>query len=188
MRKLAFILVASLAFTACNDTEKRDHRDNAATDSTLPLLDTTNKAQAYTADVNLNGDEKVFLLNASLSLQRLAEFAHLASNSAADASLRNQATKMDKEYSKMLKDLQAIAKGKGLMLTKNDISELGVLKTQEQTAFETKYSELILQEHANLTKQLDNGTKVANADIKNFANNALTIVDQNNRNIAKALK
>lgn len=188
MRKLAFILVASLAFTACNDTEKRDHRDNAATDSTLPLLDTTNKAQAYTADVNLNGDEKVFLLNTSLSAQRLYEFAHLAGQRAKDTGLRNQAKKMENQYSKMHSDLQAIAKGKGLLLTVNEISELKTLKEMSAADFDTKYTELILLEHANLVKQLDNGLTLPNADLKNFATNALPIANDNNSNIAKILK
>lgn len=188
MKKLTSILLLSLAFLACTNTDDREHRDNAAGDTTLPSMSTTNKAQIYTADVNLNGDEKVFLLNAHLSLQRLSEFAHLGSNRAISQGAKDQSVKMHKQYSKMLGDLEEIAKGKGLILSSNEITELPILRGQAKTVFMTKYVELLLKEHANLTTQLDNGTRLANANIKNFSNNALTVVDQNSRNIATALK
>ncbi len=187
MRKLAFILIASLAFTACTNSE-REHRDNAAADSTLPLLDTTNKAQTYTADVDLNGDEKVFLLNASLSAQRMHEFSHLGGQKAADKNLRTQAKKMEEEYSEMHSNLQAIAKGKGLLLTNNEIPELAVLKGLSGIAFDRKFNEFILMEHANLVEQLNVGLTLPNADIKNFATNSLPLVNENNSNMAKILR
>lgn len=113
MKRIIFILLTSAALAACTNSN-REHRDNASTDSTLPLLDTTNKAQTYTADVNLNGDEKVFLLNVSLTTQRITEFTHLASQRATDLNLRKQAKKIESEYSKMLTDLQALLKEREL--------------------------------------------------------------------------
>ena len=187
MRKLAFILMASLAVTACTISERTD-RDRTAADSTLPLLDTTNKAQAYTADVDLTGDEKVFLLNASLSAQRMHEFSHLGGQKAADKDLRAQAKKMEEEYSKIHSDLQAIAKGKGLLLTNNEIPELAVLKGLSSIAFDRKFTEFILMEHANLVEQLNSGFNLKNSAIKNFATNSLPLVNENNSNMAKILR
>ena len=188
MKKLTAILIAILATTACTNSE-RAHRDVAAVDTTLPLLDTTNKAQVYTADVNLNGDEKVFLLNASLSAKRIIEFSHLASQRAKNTNLRNQATKFAHQYNTMLTHLESLAKGKGILLSTNEtIGELEVLKKEQGANFDKLYLDLILVEHANLIQQLDNGSKLVNEDIKNFATNGLTIVNRNNSDIAKILK
>ena len=188
MNKLTYILLLSLVLTACTNSE-RDHRDNAAVDTTLPLMDTTNKAQVYTADVNLSGDEKVFLLNTSLITKRLNEFAHLAAQSAKNSALRNQADKFEKQYGEMLTNLEAIAKGKGVLISNNETTaELSVLKKEQDANFDKTYTQLILVEHANLIQQLENGSKLENVAIKNFANNAITIVNLNNSDIAKILK
>lgn len=187
MKKLTAIFLAILATTACTNSE-RTHRDDAAVDTTLPLVDTTDKAQVYTADVNLNGDEKVFLLNASLSAQRIREFSHLASQQATNLDLRSQAKKFTHQYSTMLTHLKAIAKGKGILLTNEIAGELEILKKEQGANFDKLYVNLILVEHANLIQQLDNGIKLANEDIKNLATNGLTIVNRNNSDIAKILK
>ena len=118
MKKLTYILITSLALSACSNSE-RESRDIAAEDTTLQLLDTTNKAQVYTADVDLNGNEKVFLLNTALSFQRLTTFTHLAMQRTTDQKLNAEAKQMETAYSKMLTDLQSIAKGKGILLTMN---------------------------------------------------------------------
>lgn len=188
MKKLTYILIASLALGACTNSERTD-RDTAATDTTLPLADTTNKAQVYTADVDLSGDEKVFLLNSSLSANRIIAFANLAKQRAKNTELRNQATKLSHQYNTMLMHLEVIAKGKGVLLSPNEkIGELEVLKKEQDAGFDKLYSNLILVEHTNLIQQLDKGSKVANEDIRNFATNGLTIVNRNNSDIAKILK
>ena len=187
MKKLILILIGSIAISACTNSERID-RDQAAADSTLPLLDTTNKAQVYTADVDLTGDEKVFLLNASLSAQRLHEFSHLGGQKAADKDLRAQAKKMEADYSKMHSDLQAIAKGKGLLLTNNEIKELNVLKGLSGIAFDRKFNEFILMEQATMIDQLNNGLGLANSAIKNFATNSLLLANDNNNSMAKILR
>lgn len=188
MKRLTYILITVLAVTACTNSE-RTKRDAAAADTTLPLVDTTNKAQVYTADVDLNGDEKVFLLNSSLSAQRMIAFANLANQRAKNVDLRNQATKLAHQYNTMLIHLESLAKGKGILLNTTDaIGELAVLKKEQGASFDKLYANLILVEHTNLIQQLYNGSKVANEDIRNFASNGLTIVNRNNSDLAKILK
>ena len=187
MKKLILILIGSIAIGACTNSE-RIARDQAAADSTISLLDTTNKAQVYTADVDLTGDEKVFLLNASLSAQRLHEFSHLGSQRAADKLVRAQAAKMEGEYGKMHSDLQAIAKGKGLLLTNNEIKELEVLKGLSGIPFDRKFNEFILMEHITMINQLNSGVNLSNSAIKNFAANSLPLANENNNSMAKILR
>jgi putative membrane protein len=188
MKRLAYIMITVLAVSACTNSERTD-RDTAATDTTLPLADTTNKAQVYTADVDLSGDEKVFLLNSSLSAQRMIAFANLAKQRAKNTDLRNQATKLAHQYNTMLMHLELMAKGKGISLnTAEKIGELEVLKKEQDASFDKLYTNLILVEHTNLIQQLDKGSKVANEDIRNFATNGLAIVNRNNSDIAKILK
>lgn len=188
MKRLAYMLITVLAVTACTNSERTD-RDVAATDTALPLADTTNKAQVYTADVDLNGDEKVFLLNSALSAQRMIAFANLAKQRVQNTDLRNQATKLAHQYNTMLMHLELMAKGKGILLsTTETIGEVEVLKKEQGANFDKLYANLILVEHANLIQQLGNGSKVTNEDIRNFANNGLTIVNRNNSDIAKILK
>ncbi len=188
MKKIIFILITTVVFSACTNSN-REHRDNASTDSTLPLLDTTNKAQTYTADVNLNGDEKVFLLNSSLTAQRIVEFTHLASQRATDLNLRKQAKNIESEYGKMLTDLQAIAKGKGIELSTNQpAEELQTLQNEPSANFDQLYVQLILKAHANLIQQLNMGEKLPNQAIKNFSSNSLIVANKNNSDFAKILK
>lgn len=186
MKKLAFTLLASFILISCSNSE-RDHRDQAAADTTSPQLDTTNKAQTYTADVNLNGDEKVFLLNSSISVHRIVELTHLASQKANDRNLRGQAKLLETGNRKMLDDLKAIANGKGIQLTNDEPKEIKILNEMPKNLFDKEYIKLILLEHANLIQELEKGSKLTNTNMKNFAVNSLPTVNKNNSDLAKIL-
>lgn len=188
MKRLSYILLSVLALTACTNSERAD-RAVAATDTVLPIADTTNKAQVYTADVGLTGNEKAFLLNAALSAKRINAFAHLATQQAKSTDLRNQAAKFAHQYNTMLIHLETLATGKGISLGNTEkIAELAVLKKEQGDQFDQLYTKLVLAEHANLIQQLNNGSKVANNEIKTFASSGLNIVNRNNSDMAKLLK
>ena len=80
-------------------------------------------------------------------------------------------------------------KGKGVLLTRNDVAdEIKVLEKEQGDNFNKLYIDLLLKEHANLSQQLANGLKLTNKDMINFANNSLAVVNKNNSNQAKFLK
>lgn len=188
MRKLIAILIAILATTACTNSESVP-KDNTAVDTILPSVDTSNKAKTYAPETNLSNDENAFLLNSALSAKRIIALAHLATQRSKNTNLRNQATKLAHQYNTMLMHLESLAQNKGdLLNTAETVDELKVLKKEQDVNFDKLYAKVILAEHAKLIQQLENGTKVPNQAIKNFATNGLVIVNGNNRDIAKLLE
>ncbi|WP_157273972.1 DUF4142 domain-containing protein [Pedobacter sp. BAL39] len=174
--KLAFCAAAFMALQSCQNSERKD-RDDPATVQADTALDTTLRAQAATADVDLTGNEKSFLLNAAVTGMTQISAARMIIGKTKRPEIKSLAEMMIKDHTKMATDLSLIANGKGMSLpealpqSKRD--ELSRLETLTADELDKKYLVMLINEHRTAVDLFDRATTYENADVKQFAAKAL---------------
>ena len=179
MRSLLWIAAAMLALQACGNADRKD-RDEEPTLFADSLSDTTTRAQAATADVDMNGNEKLFVLTAATGGMMEVEAATVVISKTKNPEVKAFAQMMLKDHKKANADLEAIAKGKGMslptVLPAEHQKHLDDLKAQSGREFDTRYIKMMIEDHAKTTALFTQGSKLKNPDLKIFASNTLPVI------------
>jgi len=181
---LIILLIGVAGLQACQNGD-RNNRDTAATIPSDSTSDTTSRAQAYTADVDLKGDEKSFIINAATGGMMEVEAAKIAIQKSSNAAVKNFASLMVKDHTKANTDLGKIAKSKGLALPaslpEDQMEHLSKMKALTGRPFDTHYIQMMLTDHAKTEALFGEAAKFSNADLKNFALNTLPIIQTHHK-------
>jgi predicted outer membrane protein len=174
--RLFLLTAAILSFGACQNGD-RNHRDQAATTVADSSSDTTKRAQMYTSDVDLIGDEKAFILSASADNSLETEAGTLIILKTKNAMVKSLAQQIISAYSKANKDLTRIAKGKGLnvqtVLSEENSAKVSSLKALSGTALDKAYISLLISTHSHDEDLFGKAAIFKNKDLKLFALNFL---------------
>jgi len=185
MRKNNLLPVAftMLFLTTSCQSENRNNRDKAATNVTDTTMDTTLRAQMYTSDVDLQGNEKLFILSAINSAMLDMETGTMVERKTKDPVVKAFALKMVAASSKANKNLGLIAKGKGIspptVLSAENLTQITALKTVSGKLFDKTYVQLATKSLAASDLLLGKAATFKNEDIKTFAINSLSDIQQN---------
>lgn len=174
-------ICALIAVQACNNAD-RNGRDAAATHITDSISDTTSRAQAVTADVDLNGDGKVFALSAATAGMMEAEAAGIAVKRSKNPSVKAFATRSLNDHSKVNEELKRIAEEKGLQpaqtLPATLAGHLAELNTLSDRAFDVQYLRMMINDYKNTLQLFTDGSRLADGQLKAFAIKTLPVIEQ----------
>lgn len=182
------MMVIPLAMS-CGQAD-REHRDNQAhaVDSNA---DETAKAQVSTADVNMDGGEKAFITSAysqSLYAQELANSVMKSNN----ADVRSLAKTVVADQTKLIQDLEQIAKGKGLQLQRalsdSQQKELDALKELATPTLEEQFLQKLQALQAGATVIYEEGKNLNSTTVNDYATNAIKVVQARQATTAKLVK
>lgn len=179
---------ALLFATSCNSSE-REHRDKAAepVDSTI---DATTKAKASTADIDMDGAEKAFILSVYSQNLYVSELMPLAAKSK-HTGLTSFAKKITPSYLKLTDDIERIAKGKGLLLERKlsdtQQNEINAIKELSSPTLDQQILQKLQTFQAAYTTTFEEAKHLANTDIKNYAKNASVVIKQQQAETTKLI-
>jgi len=178
------LLISAAGLQACQNGN-RNNRDEAATKPSDSISDTTSRAQAYTADVDLKGDEKSFIMDAATGGMMEVEAGKIAIEKSSNPAVKDFATQMVKDHTKANDDLGKIAKGKGLalptVLPEDQAKHLSQMKALTGRPFDTHYIQMMLTDHAKTEALFGEASKFSNTDLKAFALNTLPIIQTHHK-------
>lgn len=170
-----------LGLQACSQPD-RNGRDAAVNSGLDSLTDTTQRAQAITADVDVNGDGKAFVLNASAAGLLEVEAANLAIKKSKDKKVKDYAASLLKDYASTNEELNRIAAAKGIQpaksLSGNAEGDLKVLNTLANQEFDLQYVRMSMGNHQKMLQFFTDGSRLADPELKAFAVKALPLVEQ----------
>ncbi|MGV3547050.1 MAG: DUF4142 domain-containing protein [Pedobacter sp.] len=174
---MALSATATIMFAAsCTNSSEREHRDTAAQEVDSNI-DITTKAQVNTADVNMDGSEKAFIISTYSQSLYTIELATAAAKSK-DEALRTFAKKITPGYQKMLTDIERIAKGKGLTLERNisdaQRKELDAIKELSSPTLDQQVLQKLQTLQASFTTLFKEAEHLHSDTIKDFAKNSLS--------------
>ena len=173
------LLVIPIIAAACGSPE-RENRDAEATQIIDSISDTTARANAITADVNLNGDEKTFLLAAATGGMMEVEAANLAIQLSKNEVVKSFAQMMLADHTKANKDLAAIVAAKGMKLpttlSEENQTHLAALKKLSGKQFEEQYMTMMINDHAKTVKLFSEGSVLQDSSLKSFAGKTLPVI------------
>lgn len=191
MKNISTLSVAlGLSLTlACNSAE-REHRDGPVAPSDS-VIDATTKAHISTADVNVDGDEKAFIISIYSQSLYTTELATIAAKSQMPA-LRSLAKDITPSYQKLMADMEKIAKGKGMLLERNlsesQQKELDAIKELASPTLDQQVLQKLQTLQAAFTNLFKEGQNLYNTDLKQYAGNALKVIQQQQAPTAKLMK
>ncbi|MDQ8003583.1 MAG: DUF4142 domain-containing protein [Pedobacter sp.] len=167
---------AIMLAASCTNSSEREHRDTAA-EEVDSNIDVTTKAQVNTADINMDGGEKAFIISAYSQSLYTIELATAAAKSK-DEALRNFAKKITPGYQKMLTDIESIAKGKGLTLERNvseaQRKELDAIKQLGSPTLDQQVLQKMQMLQASFTTLFKEAAHLQSDVIKDFAKNSMS--------------
>ena len=173
------LLISTAALQACQNGN-RENRDEAATTPADSTTDTTLRAKAYTADVDLEGDEKSFIVNAATGGMMEVEAGKLAEQKSTNTAIKSFAAMMVKEHTKANVDLTKIAKDKGLavptLLPDDKMQHIAQMKTLTGRSFDVQYMQMMIADHAKTEALFAEASKFNNPNLKAFALNTLPVI------------
>jgi len=176
---LTFCLLIGLQ--ACTNAD-RNGRDQAATGVVDSTSDTTQRAKAMTADVDVNGDGKVFTLSAATGGLMEVEAATLAIKKSKDKAVKAFAEQMLKDHSAANTELTSIAGAKGIQLAKTLPDEmekhLTGLNTLADREFDLQYMRMMISDHQKTVQLFTDGSRLADPELKAFAAKTLPVIRQ----------
>ena len=187
MRKnnLLPIFIAIIIGAVSCQNENRNNRDKPATSVTDTTMDTNQRAQMYTSDVDLQGNEKVFILNAINSAMLDIETGTMVERKTKDPVVKSFARKMVAASTKANKNLALIAKGKGInpptVQSGDNLTQITTLKKLSGNLLDKTYIKLASASLANSDLLFGKAATFKNKDIKTFAINALSDIQQNHK-------
>lgn len=183
MRTRIFFMSALAAFglQSCNN-ENRGGRDAAATSVTDSLTDTTQRAQNYTADVEINGDEKSFILPAAAGGMMEVAAGNLIIEKSTNPAVKAFATRMVKDHTKANNELEGIAKEKGLTvpatLPEEQLKHIAAMKTLSGRSLDVHYITMMIDDHVKTIDLFGKATGFKDAKLKNFALTILPVIQE----------
>lgn len=179
---------ALLFATSCNPSE-RDHRDQAA-EPVDSAIDATNKAKISTADIDMDGAEKAFILSVHSQNLYVSELTTIAAKSK-HAGLRAFVKKIAPDYLKLTDDVELIAKGKGVLLERKlsdtQQKEINALKELSSPTLDQQILQKLQSFQAAYTTLFEEAKNLTNADLQNYAKNASVIIKQQQAETTKLI-
>ncbi|MBC8985366.1 DUF4142 domain-containing protein [Pedobacter sp. N36a] len=170
-----------IGMQACTQGD-RNGRDEAATGIVDSLSDTTLRAKAITADVDVNGNGKMFVLNASTVELQAIEAANLAMNKSKDKQVKDFAASLLKDHKEANAELNRIASAKGIQLAQaisgKSEEDLKVLNTLVNREFDLQYIRMVIDQHQKALQLFTDGSGLTDPELKAFAVKALPSVEQ----------
>jgi len=189
MKKHNIFLMMVLVFgmQACqNQDRKRDDASTTAADSTL---DTTQRAQMSTADVDMDGDAKAFILPAIAGGMLEIEAGNLMVQKSANAEVKAFAAMMVKDHTKANQDLEKIAKGKGLAvpttLPEEQFKNLNTLRELSGRDLDVRYMTMMISAHDQTQTLFTKASMNENGDLKQYALNTLPVIQTHYKQAVK---
>lgn len=180
---LALGFIASLQ--ACNSAD-RNGRDEAANHVIDSFSDTTQKAKAVSADVDLNGDGKVFALSAATGGMMEVEAAGVAIKKSRNQLVKDFASRMLKDHKLANQELTGIAEAKGLHLPQALPAEMAAhlaeLNGLEDRAFDVQYMRMMIGDHQRTLQLFTEGAHLDDSELKAFAVKTLPVIRQHHEN------
>lgn len=166
---------------SCGNTD-RSGRDEAANRVIDSLSDTTQRAKAITADVDMNGDAKVFTLAAATGGMMELEAAGVALIKSKNKSVKDFAARLLRDHGKANDELKKIADERGLQLAQTLPNEmaghLAELNGLADRAFDIQYLRMMINDHKKNLQVFTEGTGLADQKLKAFAVKTLPIIQQ----------
>ncbi|MFA4867877.1 MAG: DUF4142 domain-containing protein [Pedobacter sp.] len=177
--KCVLIICLIAGLQACNNAE-RSGRDETAKEMVDSLSDTSRRAQALTADVDLNGDGKVFILSAANGGMMEVEAAGIAIKRTKNKLVKDFAEQMLKDHSAANAELKAIADAKGLGLGTSLPDELAAhlakLNGLDERAFDLQYMRMMINDHQKTVELFTSGSRLEDAGLRAFAVKTLPVI------------
>lgn len=168
-----------IGLQACGNAD-RNGRDQAATEMTDSLSDTTQRAQAATADVDLNGDGKVFALSAATGGMMEVEAAGLALKRSKSKIVKDFAAMMQNDHKLANDELKKIADAKGLQLAQTlpeeMASHISEMNSLEDRAFDVQYMRMMINDHVKTMQLFTDGSRLADPELRAFALKTLPLI------------
>lgn len=166
---------------SCGNSD-RNGRDAAASGVVDSLSDTSQRAKAVTADVDLNGDAKVFTLAAATGGMMELEAAGVALKKSKNKSVKEFASRMLKDHGAANTELKGIAEVKGLQLAQTLPTEmaghLAELNGLADRAFDVQYMRMMINDHEKTVQLFTEGAGLADPQLKAFAIKTLPVIRQ----------
>ena len=153
MKKPIYFLIAivGMSLQSCFNDD-RGERDAAATSAVDPIEDTTQRAQNYTADVDINGDEKSFISQAASGSMGEIAAGNLIIQKSTNAAVKAFGKRMVKDHTNANKELEKIANLKGLTfpstLSENQLKEIAAMKELSGRSIDVQYLTMMINNHA----------------------------------------
>lgn len=173
------VITTLLLVISCHPSE-REHRDKAA-EPVDSAIDITTKAKVATADIDMDGAEKAFVISTYSQSLYVTELANIAAKSST-AALRDFAKKITPSYQKMIIDMEKIAKGKGLLLERNlsetQQKELNAIKELSSPTLDQQVLQKLQTMQAAFTTVFKEAQHLQNHDLNVYASDALHTIHQ----------
>ena len=173
---LVWGVMGVLALQAC-ENGNRNKRDDAAVKTADSTSDTTSRAQAYTADVDLNGDEKSFILTTLNDGMTETAMANQVIQQSKNPEVKALAQQIAADHTANDKNLSLIAKGKGInpdqALSAAQLKDVEALKTLSGPSLDKQYLTLVISGHNKSESLFGKAVTFKNKDLRTFAINAL---------------
>ncbi|WGQ10083.1 DUF4142 domain-containing protein [Pedobacter gandavensis] len=170
-----------IGMQACSHAD-RNGRDEAATGVVDSLSDTTLRAKAITADVDVNGDGKMFVLNASTAELLEIEAANLAMNKSKDKQVKDFAARILKDHKLANEELNRIANAKGIQLVQalsgKAEGDLKVLNTLANREFDLQYIRMMIDQQQKTMQLFTDGLGLADPELKEFSVKIRPLIEQ----------
>lgn len=181
--------IATLMLVASCSSSEREHRDTAA-EPVDTTIDATTKAQVSTADIDMDGAEKAFIISTYSQSLYVIDLTTAAAKSK-DAALRSFSKQLTPSYQKMVVDLEKIAKGKGLSLERKlsdaQQKELNAIKELSSPTLDQQILQKIQSLQAAYTTLFKEAEHLTNVDIKDFAKNSLKTIHSQQEETTKLI-
>lgn len=170
-----------IGLQSCGNAD-RNGRDEAANGIIDSLSDTSQRARAITADVDLNGDAKIFTLSAATGGMMELEAAGIALKKSKNKIIKDFAARMLKDHGLANDELKKIAHIKGLQLAQTLPTEmaghLAELNGLADRAFDVQYMRMMINDHEKTVQLFTEGIALADPDLKAFAAKTLPLLRQ----------
>lgn len=168
-----------IGLQSCGNAD-RNGRDEAANGIIDSLSDTSQRAKAVTADVDMNGDAKVFTLSAATGGMMEVEAAGIALKKSKNKTIKDFAEHMLKDHGLANEELKKIAEAKGLQLAQTLPTELAgqvaKLNGLADRAFDVQYIRMMISDHEKTVQLFTEGTKLADPELNAFAVKTLSVI------------
>jgi putative membrane protein len=190
MKKPIFFVITlvSISLQGCFNDD-RGQRDAAATSAIDQTEDTTQRAQNYTADVDINGDEKSFLSQAASGSMGEIAAGNLIIQKSTNPAVKAFAERMVKEHTKANKELEEIAKTKGLVfpntLSEKQLKEIAAMKELSGRSIDVQYITMMINNHAQTVALYGKATSFKDSALKAFASTNLPVVQMHRKEAIK---
>lgn len=181
-------LTGCLTIASCTPAERSyDHSSTEASDS---VIDASTKAKVNTAEVDMDGREKSFILSSYSHSLYMVDLAAITAQSK-NSELRKFGNQLGTTYQEIVVGVEKLAKNDGLLMQRQlsaaQQKELSALKELSSPTLDQQSLQKINQMLATFTTVFKEGSHLQKAELKNFADTKLPLVQQQQAMVAKLI-